>query len=368
MMYVDQDAISFSDVAIVTQYSEIDSRQSVDLSAPNHAYPFIASPMYHLATKDMAKFFLERDMPFVLHRYFKNANEQMEFFAEIQNFMPTENNPLFVAVGSDEKWIGQCVLKGAKKFCVDMAHGNSAQAVKAVKFIKQYCEDAIIMAGNIETYDGFRRLYDAGARYFRVGIGSGSICSTNINTGYGLPILTALEMIKCKMTDEECKESWLIADGGIRTAGDVAKALAFGADYVMCGKVFASTSLARGPFFDQKGNPYKLFNNYTTKWIRHDGGEDNNPSFAEYAGMASKLMREMAGGSQKTNVSEEGQAGLVKYAGQTEDVFNAICENLKAVLAYSGCSTIPEFKADAIVRRVAAGGKLEKQVHLDRIF
>lgn len=362
-MYVDQEAISFEDVAIVTQYSDIESRNDVDLSAPNHSYPIIVSPMYHTWTKEMAAFAVEKNIPFILHRYFPSVNDQIEAYLSITNFVPNDQKQIFVAVGSDEKWIGQCVLKGVKRFCVDMAHGNSKKAVDAVKFIKEYCPDATIMAGNIESYDGFRRLFDAGARYFRVGIGSGSICSTNINTGYGLPILTALNMVQRRMTNDERSSSYLIADGGVRTAADIAKALAFGADYVMCGKLFASTSKARGPFFS---NEMHTVHKDGEKW--NCLGNEVEPSFVEYAGMASKLMREMAGGSQKTNVSEEGKSGLIEYTGLTEDVFEQLINNLRAVLSYSGCRNIHEFKENATLRRIAPGGKLEKAIHLDKVY
>lgn len=359
MVYDEKEAISFDDVTILTQYSDIDSRSNVDLSAPNHSYPFISSPMYHLDTDAMAEFCRVNNFPFVLHRYFPSSVDQLERWNELVENMPNAKNTIFLAVGSNEKWIGDAILKGVKNFCVDMAHGNSIQAIKSVEFIKSYCPDSIIMAGNIESYDGFKRLYTAGARYFRVCIGSGSICSTNINTGYGLPILTALAMIYDKMSTEERENSFLIADGGIRTAGDIAKALAFGASYVMCGKLFASTSCARGPFF---GKELNLLMDQTDIEDRED------IFYVEYAGMASKLMREMAGGSQKTDVSEEGKAGLIEYTGTTENVFNQVVSNLRAVLAYSGCRTIPEFKRDAVLRRVAPGGKLEKQIHLSKIY
>ena len=360
MTYIDQDAISFDDVAIMTQYSDIDSRSEVDISAPNHDYPFIASPMWHLDSDKMAAFCRDKNFPFVLHRYFPSQSAQLERWRELTENQANAKNTIFLAVGSNEKWIGDAVLKGVKNFCVDMAHGNSAQAVRAVEFIKSYCPNAVIMAGNIESYDGFKRLYDAGARYFRVGIGSGSICSTNINTGYGLPILTALALIQRKMTEEECRNSFLIADGGIRTAGDIAKALAFGASYVMCGKLFASTGCARGPFFTK--DLLKIDSEEAPNF------ESSEPTYVEYAGMASKLMREMAGGSQKTDVSEEGKAGLIEYTGTTEHVFSQVVSNLRAVLAYSGARTIPEFKRNAILRRVAPGGKLEKQIHLDKVY
>lgn len=369
MMYIDQDAISFDDVAIMTQYSDIDSRSEVDVSAPNHSYPFIASPMWHLDSNAMAEFCRIKNFPFVLHRYFPTASQQLERWRELTENQPNAKDTIFLSVGANEKWIGDAVLKGVKNFCVDMAHGNSVLAVKSVEFIKSYCPDAVIMAGNIESYDGFKRLYDAGARYFRVGIGSGSICSTNINTGYGLPILTALGMITRKMTEEEITTSFLIADGGIRTAGDVAKALAFGASYVMCGKLFASTDRARGPFFNKDMKVIDITELDRLPTIMDIGMlDDILPKYVEYAGMASKLMREMAGGSQKTDVSEEGKAGLIEYTGTTENVFNQVVSNLRAVLAYSGSRNILDFKQNAILRRVAPGGKFEKQVHLDKIY
>jgi IMP dehydrogenase len=359
MIYENEEAISYEDVAICTQYSDLKSRSDVDISAINHDYPFIASPMWHLDSIPLMRFFMEKNMPYVLHRYFPTVEAQFDRWWEMTRDVTRFPHKLFVAVGSDEKWIGQLILRGIKSFCVDMANGNSMQAVNAVKFIREYCPDATIIAGNIESYDGFRRLHDAGARYFRIGIGSGSICSTNLNTGYGLPILTAIDSIYTKMTADEKEDSCLIADGGVRTAGDVAKAIAVGADYVMCGKLFASTSLARGPFFNADGDML----------LDQEGVEERDDiRYVEYAGMASKLMREMAGGSQKTDVSEEGRAGHVDYAGTTESVFNQMCNSLRAVLAYSGCRTIPEFRKNAILQRVSPGGKFEKQVHLDKIY
>lgn len=359
MNFIKTEGLSYDDVTILAQYSDITSRSCVSLETDDHSAPFIGSPMWHLDTKEMVKFFHKNNMPFVLHRYFPSALMQIERWHELTENLPGHPNTVFVAVGSDTKWIGDLVLRGVKSFCVDMAHGNSMQAVNAVKFIKEYCPEATIMAGNIESHDGWKRLYEAGATYFRVGIGSGSICSTHTNTGCGLPMLTALRDISGEMGNAQRRECKLIADGGIRTAGDVAKALAFGADYAMCGKLFASTSKAKGPFFNKEGHML----------LDQDGIEEREDIFfVQYAGMASKMMREMAGGSQKTNVSEEGKGGLVEYAGRTEDVFEQLSYNLQAVLAYSGCLDIDQFKQNALVQRLASGGFHEKQIHLDKVY
>lgn len=368
MKYIKDESISYGDVTIQTQYSDLDSRSEVNLETGPYNYPIIGSPMYHLDTIEMYNFFTKNKIPFVLHRYFSDVTSQINRIKALTNDMVYYDSLyMFVSVGFDEKWIGKLILNGVKSFCVDMANGNSKQAVDTVSFIKEYCPDATIMAGNIETYDGFKRLYDAGARLFRIGIGSGSICSTHINTGYGLPILSAINEIKTRI-DNTFDDVSLIADGGIRTAGDVAKALAFGADFVMCGKLFAATTAARGPFFDSSGAKYKLYNEDIRKWIKQDNGEDDSPVYAEYAGMASTLMREMAGGSQKTNVSEEGKAGLIECVGSVENMISKMVQNLKAVVAYSGCRNISEFKEECIIRRVSSAGKFEKQVHLDTVY
>ncbi len=374
MRLIKEESISTDDVTIVTQYSRLKSRSEVSLKAPNHAYPIIASPMWHLGTPHMMAFFAKNNCPYVLHRYFESASAQFSMFQSAANSQRHESltykmwDNTFLAVGKDYEWIKYLVDEGIKNFCVDMAHGNSGYAEKSVMYIKSICPEAVIMAGNIETYDGYARLRDAGATYFRVGIASGSICSTNINTGNGLPILTALDNIYSKMSWDSKDNHFLIADGGMRTAGDIAKAIAFGASYVMCGKIFASTSHAAGPFYD--GGYCELPDVYGVNGDMHYQGVayESAVKYVQYAGMASKMMREKAGGTQSTAVSEEGKAGLIEYTGQTSDVFDGLMLNLKAVLSYSGCKTINKFREEVILQRISMGGKREKAIHLSKMF
>jgi len=323
--------------------------------------------MWHLGTLEMSQFFATRNCPYVLHRYFKNVEEQFAMYLDIISGSFNTKANTFVAVGKDYDWIRYLVNNGVTQFCVDMAHGNSGYAEKSVAFIKGVCPNAVIMAGNIETWDGYSRLADAGATYFRVGIASGSICSTNINTGNGLPILTALDNIYDKMTLDQKDVHFLIADGGMRTAGDIAKAIAFGASYTMCGKIFASTSLAAGPFYTRER---EIINDLNYIPRLKDVGNIHNlvPYYVQYAGMASTLMREKANGSQSTAVSEEGKAGLIRFSGTTENVFDGLMLNLKAVLSYSGCKDINEFREEVILQRIAMGGKREKKIHLDHEY
>lgn len=370
MRLIKEEAIGTDDVTICTQFSDLSSRSEVNISTMNYATPFIASPMWHLGTPEMLMHFASGNSPYVLHRYFSTAELQYKHLMEATysaKFNPEMMYNIFMAVGYDYDWINYLAEKGITNFCVDMANGNSSQCEKTVAYIKGRVPNARIMAGNVESIDGYIRLFEAGATYIRVGIASGSICSTNINTGNGLPILTALDNIYSKMSEYSRQNSWLIADGGMRTAGDVAKAIAFGATYAMCGKMFASTSHAQGPFYYQHPNELLKLMKEDGKFLAH-GANPVTPSLVEYAGMASKMMREKAGGSQKTNVSEEGRAGLIKYTGKTEDVFNGLKLNLQAVMAYSGCRCINEFREEVILQRIAMGGKREKKIHLDKVY
>jgi IMP dehydrogenase len=162
--------------------------------------------------------------------------------------------------------------KGVRRFCIDMAHGDSIACVDTIKYIKSlfnnsskknYYEkkfqDNHIIAGNVATVIGFKRLQKAGANGIRAGIASGAICSTAIETGFGVPILTnIIDMAKYKK-----KNTWLIADGGCKATGDIAKAVYFGADFVMLGKMLASTDLACGSCYNK--NKEKLKQNIKMK-------------------------------------------------------------------------------------------------------
>jgi IMP dehydrogenase/GMP reductase len=200
----------------------------------------MASPMDTVYSKELDAFLGSRNIPVMVHRYFPSYKEQLE-----AAFKPESNMFRFFAVGTNLEWITGLLEAGIRHFCVDMAHGDCKACVDTIKHIKRVTPESVIIAGNVATKSGFRRLEEAGAWAIRVGIGSGSICSTRLNTGFGVPLLTSVE--DCASVKDT---ALVIADGGMKYPGDLAKAIAFGADLCMMGRMFAGTDLAPGDCYD----------------------------------------------------------------------------------------------------------------------
>lgn len=190
-----------------------------------------------------------------------------------------------------------------------------------------------------------------------------SICSTAKNTAFGVPMITSI--IECANAKDQIG-GILIADGGIRSASDMLKAIAAGADMVMCGKVLASTSEAEGPFFDEEGS--RIYQHTTDETLMNSRVTEVNKraKYVEYAGMASHEMR-MLNNSHVAdeNTSIEGVAGKIKYTGTTDSVIKSINANLRAGLSYCGSRNWEEFKQNAVMRLMSTAGILEKETHLD---
>lgn len=357
---------SYDDVCLVPMYSDLNSRSEADISTKYYTNPIISSPMIHTSGSNMLKFMVDNIMCPTVHRYFESANEQ---FKHVKDAIGEDFKHVFFAVGKCQTWINTLHKSGVTKYCVDMAHGDSKMCVDTIEYIKSINKHALIMAGNVATHAGYSRLRNAGAEYIRVGIAGGSICSTAKNTAFGLPMITSI------MECAEAKERLggiLVADGGIRSASDMLKAIAAGADMVMCGKLLASTSEAEGPFYCDNGvaipNDAKVDSEGIFRWSMENvnGFYDTVPSYVEYAGMASHEMR-MRNSSHiaDENTSIEGVAGKIKYTGTTDSVVKAINANLRAGLSYCGSHNWKDFKQNAVMRLMSTAGILEKETHLD---
>ena len=227
---------------------------------------------------------------------------------------------------------------------VDTAHGHSSRVGEAVRAIKRLSNSAQVMAGNVATGEAARALIDAGADAIKVGIGPGSICTTRIVAGVGVPQLTAiLETVKV------AREAGVpvIADGGVRTSGDVAKALAAGADAVMIGSLLAGTAEAPGETFLYQGRSYKSYRGMGSVGAMARGSADRY--FQQDVRDQMKLV-------------PEGVEGQVPYKGPAKDVLHQLVGGVKAAMGYTGARTIADLRQARMVRITGAGLK-ESHVH-----
>ncbi|CAH0179309.1 IMP dehydrogenase [Roseomonas sp. CECT 9278] len=228
---------------------------------------------------------------------------------------------------------------------VDTAHGHSHGVMEAVERIKRLSNHVQVVAGNIATPEGALALIDAGADAVKVGIGPGSICTTRIVAGVGVPQLTAV-MESAAAARERGVPA--IADGGIRTSGDLAKALAAGADCAMMGSVFAGTDEAPGEVFLYQGRSYKSYRGMGSLGAMARGSADRY--FQAEVQDSLKLV-------------PEGVEGRVGYKGPVGAVLHQMVGGLRAAMGYTGCATIPDLQSNARFRRITGAGLRESHVH-----
>ena len=228
---------------------------------------------------------------------------------------------------------------------VDTAHGHSSGVLKSVKKIKKLSNNVQILAGNIATADGAKALVDAGADCVKVGIGPGTICTTRMIAGVGVPQFTAI-----MEAANVCKESEIpvIADGGIKYSGDIAKAISAGANCVMIGSLFAGTEESPGDVFLYQGRSYKSYR-----------GMGSLSAMAR--GSADRYFQEEISGDQK--FVPEGVEGRVPYKGRVIDIIQQLVGGLRSSMGYTGNTTIPDMQNNCRFRRITAAGLRESHVH-----
>lgn len=348
-----REAISYDDILLVPRFSSLMSRSETDPRSGEYDLPICTSPMDLITTPEMIKYFIENRLMCCAHRYFKSPQEQIEL-VKSANLSQHEFQKVWFCVGSIKKykeWINYLFENGVKRFLIDLAHGDCQLCIDTIKYIKQLGHKIgknndltapRVIAGNVATKSGFSRLQDAGADGIRCGIGGGSICATRTATAFGVPTLTTImDCVKVKNDNV-----MLIADGGIKTAGDIAKAMAAGADICMIGKLLAGTHLAGGICFNK--NKEISIDPVDIMW-------------KEYYGMASRKAREGV----LNYGSVEGVNGLVKYSGSTDLLINDIKLNLQASLSYAGVTNWKNFRKKVKIIRITNGSWIESQTHVE---
>ena len=251
-----------------------------------------------------------------------------------------------VGVGADtEARVEQLVEAGVDVIVVDTAHGHSQGVIDRVNWIKKNFSKTDVIGGNIATGDAARALVDAGADAVKVGIGPGSICTTRIVAGVGVPQITAINNVAEAL---KAKKIPLIADGGIRYSGDVAKALAAGAYNVMLGSMFAGTEEAPGEVELFQGRSYKSYRGMGSIGAMQQGSKDRY--FQDSEDNAEKLV-------------PEGIEGRVPYKGSVKNVIHQLMGGLRASMGYVGVGNIQDMREKAEFVQITNSGMRESHVH-----
>lgn len=250
------EALCFDDVLLVPQYSEVESRSEVDLTATLSddivlTTPIVSANMDTITGKEMALAMMNAGAYGYVHRFMRD---------EDRLHLANAGFGMSIGVGEKEYQMAcRMFFEGATNLCIDIAHGHSKAVIDQIERLKaEFQEDITICAGNVCTYAGTKALAKAGANIVKIGIGPGQVCSTRVVTGHGLPQLSAIAV--CAQTKEEFPDLKLIADGGIRNSGDIVKALAAGADFIMSGSLFAGCPETPGDILtDESGVHFKQY-------------------------------------------------------------------------------------------------------------
>jgi len=246
--------------------------------------------------------------------------------------------------GDTEQRVEALVEAGVDAIVVDTAHGHSIFVIERVRWVRKNFPKLSLIAGNVVTGDAARALVDAGADAVKVGVGPGSICTTRIVAGVGVPQITAIDMVAQALQGSGVG---LIADGGIRYSGDIAKALAAGADCVMIGGMFAGTEEAPGEVELYQGRSYKSYRGMGSLGAMEKGSKD----------------RYFQDESDTDKLVPEGIEGRVPYRGPLRSIVHQLAGGLRASMGYVGSATIEDMRTKPQFVRITSAGVRESHVH-----
>lgn len=351
-----EEALTFDDVQLIPKYSEILSREDVETSTKltknyNISIPLVAAPMDTVTDVDLAYALWKEGGIGIVHR-FMSSDEQATKISQLRDEIdeeirwgefgpyPPKLLGAAIGVGRDFERITNLLEAGTNILVIDVAHGHHFHVKKLLEELKQlklhFSFDVI--AGSIATTEAAQDLEEWGADALRVGVGGGSVCETRIRTGIGIPQLQAVLDIAQVATVP------IISDGGIRYPGDVAKALAAGADSVMIGSLFAGTDEAPGDIFV-------------------DGEWPNTKKLKVYRGLASATTKlKYSGAAQHV----EGASKMIECKGPIRNIVGDIIDGLKSSMSYVGAKNLEEFRTQSKFIRITPAGVAEGHPHLLR--
>ncbi|HKE31894.1 MAG TPA: IMP dehydrogenase, partial [Candidatus Angelobacter sp.] len=243
---------------------------------------------------------------------------------------------------------------------IDAAHGHSSRVIDAIKSIKSRFPEVDLMAGNIGTHEGACELVKAGADAVKVGIGPGSICTTRMVTGAGVPQITAIAEAARACRDAAVP---VIADGGIKYSGDITKAIAAGANVVMIGSLFAGTDESPGETILYQGRSFKSYRGMGSLAAMSTGGAERYAQYADDSSAAVTMEDSERDGNRLGKLVPEGIEGRVPYRGTMAAMIYQLVGGLRSGMGYCGTRTIPELQQKARFIRISGAGLRESHVH-----
>ncbi|KIO96505.1 inosine-5-monophosphate dehydrogenase [Levilactobacillus brevis] len=358
-----KEGFTFDDILLIPAESHVLPNE-VDLStqlAPNLKLnvPFLSASMDTVTETKMATTMARNGGLGVIHKNM-SADDQAKMVAAVKaiendasqypNAAVDANNHLLVAaavgVTSDTFDRASALLNaGADAIIIDTAHGHSAGVLRKVAEIRHQLPDATLIAGNVATGEGTRALFEAGVDVVKVGIGPGSICTTRVVAGVGVPQLTAI-YDAAQVAREFGKP--IIADGGMKYSGDIVKALAAGGNAVMFGSMFSGTDEAPGDIIEDGGKKYKTYRGMGSLASMSHGSAD----------------RYFQGGVNEANkLVPEGIEARVEYKGSVNDIIFQMVGGLRSGMGYTGSATIQDLIDNAQFVRISNAGLIESHPH-----
>lgn len=341
-------ALTYDDIQLIPNHSEVKTRQDINLSVPvsrnwSIDIPIVGSCMDTVTEYEMAATLMEMGGVGCLHR-FMSIEDQVQQVRKLDAYRNSDpilqHLPIMAAVGVVGDYLDRAVALeevGCNIILVDVAHGHHSNMENAIKELKANLEDNVtdIIAGNIATAAAADDLIAWGADGLRVGIGGGSLCTTRVKTGFGVPNVTSIEDV-FEISDSAGVP--IMADGGIKSSGDIAKALAVGADCVMVGSLLAGTKESPGAIIETPAGLFK-----------------------RYRGSAS-LETKVTHGQKERNV--EGESTTIPFKGGVKFIINGLTDGIRSAFSYAGSDNALDYFVNTDYNIVTNAGLSEAKPHL----
>ena len=342
-----KEALTFDDVLLLPRYSKVlpsETNTSTKLSKTiTLKIPFISSAMDTVTESKMAIAMARQGGLGVIHRNLDIKTQSKEVLK-----VKKLNLIAGAAVGTSSEDIirvKNLINAGVDLIVIDTAHGHSNRVLKTLEKIKKIAKDKTICVGNIATSEAAKKLYNLGADIVKVGIGPGSICTTRLVAGIGVPQITAIMEVKKALKGKKIK---IISDGGIKFSGDTAKALGAGADFIMMGSILAGTDESPGKKYKFKNKFYKDYRGMGSIGAMSEGSSDR---------YSQKRFKD------KSKYVPEGVEGRVLYKGTVQKIIYQLKGGLKSSMGYIGAQNLNEIQKNARFIKITKAGFYESMVH-----